>query len=316
MIALANAAQLDSPSATFFAYDPSGVSTVSGAANSFPFLYQGLEHEVTDPGQLYFEPSGNVYDPQIQRELSQVGPQGITAPFDGGAGSGGFGNFGSHRGSPGGPSGLSTAFNDLEPVAIAAGSVYLTASPFNWLPFGFGGETATKIPIPLLGNLLSLFNFGGGSSDSEKPYQDDHGRNQNWGIVGVADGLTPTQKSAKCRCPTAPVLPRSTVDDNIRATQAHGSGWYGRAWWITKVAPPYGDWAYNYDYPGAYRKWDSAGNFNFGATGRACGYQDSDLVPAAAELQILNGTYGNGRNSKALEIRQGERYYDCGCYKH
>ena len=46
---------------------------MSGAANSFPFLYQGLEHEVTDPGQLYLEPSGKVYNPQIQRELSQVG---------------------------------------------------------------------------------------------------------------------------------------------------------------------------------------------------------------------------------------------------
>jgi hypothetical protein len=39
------------PPATFFSYDPSGVATVSGAANSFPFLYQGLEHEVTDPAR-------------------------------------------------------------------------------------------------------------------------------------------------------------------------------------------------------------------------------------------------------------------------
>ena len=70
-IALVNATQTQPPAATTFTYDPSGVSTVTGLSNSFPFLYQGLEHEVSDPGQLYFEPSGNVYNPQIQRELSQ-----------------------------------------------------------------------------------------------------------------------------------------------------------------------------------------------------------------------------------------------------
>ena len=58
-------------------------------ANSFPFLYQGLEHEISDPGQLYFEPSGNVYNPQIQRELSLIGPQGIFGPPSG-FGNGGF----------------------------------------------------------------------------------------------------------------------------------------------------------------------------------------------------------------------------------
>jgi hypothetical protein len=60
------------------------------ASNSFPFLYEGLEHEVTDPGRLYFEPSGDVYNPQIQRELSQVGQQGIGgAPTDGSGGTAG-----------------------------------------------------------------------------------------------------------------------------------------------------------------------------------------------------------------------------------
>ena len=43
---------------------------MSGAANSFPFLYQGLEHEVSDPGQLYFEPSGNLYYPQTKKAVA------------------------------------------------------------------------------------------------------------------------------------------------------------------------------------------------------------------------------------------------------
>jgi hypothetical protein len=46
---------------------------------------------VTDPGQLYFEPSGNVYNPQLQRELSQAGQQGSGGPPSGGGGAGGAG---------------------------------------------------------------------------------------------------------------------------------------------------------------------------------------------------------------------------------
>jgi YD repeat-containing protein len=313
-IALVNAAQTGSPPATIFTYDPSGVASVGGLTNSFPFLYQGLEHEVTDPAQLYFEPSGNVYNPQIQRDLSPVGQQGIDgAPSDagaglsaaggGGPGNGGFENFGGHGGSGGGgPSNLSTALSDLSTVFTAAAGATLGVGEFKfWVPFA------------LIGDLFGLLDSGG--SDREKPYQLNYGRHSIYPYIGIAEGLTPTQKKAKCDCPTAPVLPRSTVDDNIKSTQEHGAGIIGRTWWKNKVRP-YGDWAYNYDHPGAWRKWDYAGNFNFGATGRACGYSDSDLVVAGAELQQWNGTYNNGLNSKAWEIRMGERYYDCGCYKH
>ncbi len=186
-IALVNAANTGVPPATTFTYDLSGVSTVSGASNSFPFLYQGLEHEVTDPGQLYFEPSGNVYNPQIQRELSLIGQQGIT-----GSGFGGFGNFGAHGGSPGGPS-LSTTFSDLWTVGTAFSSAESLGSPYGFLSFG-GSENPLNIPIALIGNLLSLFGIGGG--EQAKPYQLDHAKNQNWKIVRVADGLTPDQRSA------------------------------------------------------------------------------------------------------------------------
>ena len=102
-IALVNTANVNSPPETTFTYDPFGVSTVSGVANSFPFLYQGLEHEVSDPGQLYFEPSGNVYNPQLQRELSLIGPQGIFGPPSG-FGNGGFSSPGGHGGRQAGES--------------------------------------------------------------------------------------------------------------------------------------------------------------------------------------------------------------------
>ena len=199
---------MDSPPATTFTYDPSGVSTLTGAANSFPFLYQGLEHEVTDPGQLLFEPSGNVYNPQIQRELSQVGQQGLGDPPSGGggAGYGGFGNFGGHGGSgQGGPSQLEGAFRQLGIVA-SAGSL---ASPVGWLGFsfsGFGSEGSGffsgAMPIPFLS---SLFNQGGDDDQPMRPRR----RSTNWDKVGVPLDLTPNQQ---------PIVYPS-IDAAVRAAQ-------------------------------------------------------------------------------------------------
>jgi hypothetical protein len=45
-----------------------------------PFEYQGMEHEPTDPANLYFNSSSNVYNPQMQNMLSQVGAQGLGGP--------------------------------------------------------------------------------------------------------------------------------------------------------------------------------------------------------------------------------------------
>jgi hypothetical protein len=154
---------------------------VSGVANSFPFLYQGLEHEVSDPGQLYFEPSGNVYNPQLQRELSLIGPQGILGPPSG-FGNGGFGSSRGHGSSAGGPSGLQTDLSDLGTVAIADVSLYLLGSPSSWLPFGFG-ETSGKLPIPLLGNLLCLIDCG--SSNLDQPTRPPHETSQTYQILGI-----------------------------------------------------------------------------------------------------------------------------------
>lgn len=145
-----------------------------------------------------------------------------------------------------------------------------------------------------------------------------------WLILDISPGLTPTQKKAKCPCPTAPPFPPGeSVDDNIKTTQR---GSYSE--WRDRVLPG-GVWAYN-DYEGGWRDWDDAGNFNFGATGRAAGNSDTTLVSAGGVLQHLSQichrtfTLGPGipfykdpfGDSKAAMIRNGEKYYDCGCYNH
>ena len=57
--------------------------SVNGSnVTSWPFQYQGMEHEITDPANLYFNPSSNVYNPQTQHLLSQVGAQSLGGPSD------------------------------------------------------------------------------------------------------------------------------------------------------------------------------------------------------------------------------------------
>ncbi len=43
-----------------------------GAANDWPFLYQGGEKEFTDPGPLYYSGGGQFYSPQLVRSLSET----------------------------------------------------------------------------------------------------------------------------------------------------------------------------------------------------------------------------------------------------
>ncbi len=52
-IGLVNAASPQSGMATTYTYDPSGTPSANGAANEWPFLYQGREKEFTDPAPFY-----------------------------------------------------------------------------------------------------------------------------------------------------------------------------------------------------------------------------------------------------------------------
>jgi hypothetical protein len=110
-IALVNAASTPSPAATTYTYDPSGSATLNGQANNWPFLYQGVEKEFTDPGPLYCSGGGQFYSSQLVRSLSETGQTSTSGPATGPSGSGGGG---SGRGSSGGASrsGLSP-FGDI-----------------------------------------------------------------------------------------------------------------------------------------------------------------------------------------------------------
>jgi hypothetical protein len=63
-------------------YDPSGTRSASGLGDSYPFLYQGMESEVTEPYPFYYGGGGGFYNPQIQRGLSITGAQGTSGPGD------------------------------------------------------------------------------------------------------------------------------------------------------------------------------------------------------------------------------------------
>jgi hypothetical protein len=82
-IALVNAASTGSPPATTYTYDPSGNPTVSGTANDWPFQYQGMEKEFTDPGPYYYTGGGQFYSAQLVRSPSETGQtssQGTGGP--------------------------------------------------------------------------------------------------------------------------------------------------------------------------------------------------------------------------------------------
>jgi hypothetical protein len=151
-----------------------------------------------------------VYNPQIQRELSQVGQQGLTGPPSGGgggAGYGGLGNFGHGHGNQAGES-LGQTFQNLNTVA----SALTLASPNGWWRFsfsfgGFGSEGSSffsgSIPIPFLSSL-----FGGGGDD-DQPIPPRR-KNPIWDAAAVSSDLTPDQHTM--------VYP--SIDAAVRAAQA------------------------------------------------------------------------------------------------
>jgi hypothetical protein len=78
---------------TAITYDPSGNPSSTSQGNSFPFLYQGMEHEFIEPSQYDYSGNGAFYSAQLMRGLSMVGAQGTKSP-SGDAGSGGAGGDG------------------------------------------------------------------------------------------------------------------------------------------------------------------------------------------------------------------------------
>jgi hypothetical protein len=179
-IALVNTAQPNQAPTITFTYDIFGNPTVNGAT-AWPFQYQGMEHEVTDPASLYFNNSGDVYNPQIQRTLSQLGQQSIDA-----ASGSGFGQPQSSGGQQGNT--LGQDFGDLAIVATAFISVPM-------------GEFGTVFSVGLGASLSNFFDLFGGSDDTEIPRQLQHKRHPIYEYLGFSRGLISTQRSNLGRVP-------------------------------------------------------------------------------------------------------------------
>jgi hypothetical protein len=184
-IGLVNAANVDAGPVTNYTYDPSGNPTASGTANDWPFQYQGMEKEFTDPAPYYYNGNGQFYSPQMVRSLSEAGQTSA-----GGTGGGPAGNAVAR------PAGSQPSFNTKNvEVGASIGAVLGLISIGEYGPIGI-------IPGAILGaeigSWISFFeDIFGGSSNPPPPRQLLHGRHPLYpNILGVQDGLIPDEKSA------------------------------------------------------------------------------------------------------------------------
>ena len=203
---------------TTYTYVPSGTPSVSGTANDWPFLFEGGEHEFTDPGSLYYDGSGNYYNPQIVRSLSE------TSQTSSQGSNGGFSPSGMAIPPPSGSSGgLSpqSVENDSRQALQVGTDIYVGASVL--------GITYSEIPIALplaiiggaIDFLVNFFEdlFGGGGSPTI-PRQLLHARHPLYPLIlGFPEGLIPTEGSAG---PT--ICPDTGGVSKTPALQKQGTG--------------------------------------------------------------------------------------------
>jgi hypothetical protein len=187
-IALVNAASTQSGPGTTYTYDPAGTPSVSGAANDWPFLYQGGEKEFTDPGPLYYSGSGQFYSPQLVRSLSETGQTSSNGNNAGPAGSAmaqPSGDLGSNYARPSENVGGDAAGGFL------LGSLFIAESGATLGPPG-------ALVGAILGGIAYLFeDLFGGSSNPPPPRQLVYARHPLYPVIlGVSDDLIPDQVSA------------------------------------------------------------------------------------------------------------------------
>jgi hypothetical protein len=162
----------------------------SGATNSWPFQYHGLEHEFTDPAQLYYSGGGEFYNPQIQRGLSGTNATGISGPPSGhGAVSASSPSRGQQRYNPEYPAQGALA-------GLLAGSAFGSESGATLGPIGAVVGGIIGGIVGLIEDLLS------GPQQIEKPRKDQHLANDlDPMVTGANPDLT------KNEAPSAPKLP-------------------------------------------------------------------------------------------------------------
>jgi RHS repeat-associated protein len=142
-------------------------------------------------------------------------------------------------------------------------------------------------------------------------------------------GQAPNSPPQNQTCPTVPTgPPGANVDNNIRLVQSglgDGQSWPAlQAWWQNLVRKG-GVW--DYKRRGPNNIYGNFGNFNYGATGAALGYDLNTLLraagwvqqtphglPGAAWNQLKGGSYGDNPDDPA-PIKAGFQYYVNGCYQ-
>ena len=194
-LGLVNAANPDSGPVTTYTYDPSGTPAVSGTANDWPFQYQGMEKEFTDPAPYYYNGIGQFYSPQMVRSLAEAGQTSSS-------GSGGYSPAGTAIAAPSGSSGgLSpqSVENDSRQAFQVGADIYVSINALTPL---LGPEAPViALPLALIGGAIDfLVNFFedifGGSGSPEIPRQLLHGRHPLYPVIlGVSDDLIPDEVS-------------------------------------------------------------------------------------------------------------------------
>jgi YD repeat-containing protein len=197
-IALINPASPSSPPATTYTYDPFGMPTLSGSANNYPFLYQGMEQENFDE-PLYYSGDGQFYGPRIGRSLSLTGALDTSSP--GGPGP----ERAHHGGHHGAGDGGGTAVNGHTNTAAAAADAGDDAEGYNIQ------SDSSNSSLPLLARIFvdignffaNLFGLGGGGQGLPPFYFVYQARLTRGGrhpqysnIDGAAKQITLNQKSS------------------------------------------------------------------------------------------------------------------------
>ncbi|HYB90811.1 MAG TPA: hypothetical protein VEC38_07185 [Candidatus Binataceae bacterium] len=197
-VGLVNAAQINPGPVTTYTYDPSGNFSLNGSANIWPFLFEGGEHEVTDPASAYYDGSGNFYDPQIQRELAQLDATGLSQPSLGSVGgtAGANGGGGSARrgtGSVSGPRAANSAYRSAEADDCDCSVSYN--------PSGESSGNPIVAFFQWLGDLLGdLFGGGGSPQVVRQLMYKSHPLYVQ--ILGIQPGLVPPEGSPVLELPS------------------------------------------------------------------------------------------------------------------
>jgi hypothetical protein len=231
-LGLVNAATPQSGMATTYTYDPSGTATASGAANEWPFQYQGMEKEFTDPGPYYYTGSGQFYSPQFIRSLSEAGQtstsQGACPSGDAMAGPSGGGP------DVGGNAGIGTG---------AGGGAFLVTLGLIWGSDASTGGLVTFAAIvatvvdALVQGLLDLF---GGSDNPPTPRKLLHGRHPLYPVIlGVPEGEIPDEVSAGAPQFVGDPKPRPNARPLQRAEDAYQSPNSGQYYQSLHEIPPF-----------------------------------------------------------------------------